>query len=981
MNNANKTKRALLASALSLVLCVSMLIGSTYAWFTDSVTSGSNIIKAGNLEVALVDADGKSLEGEMIEWAAADGRAQNEILWEPGCTYNMEPVYVVNKGSLALKYQIVITGIDGNAKLLEAIEWTITIDGEEITDLSEFVGELYPEAGKDTSGAIVLSGHMKKDAGNEYQGLTADGISIAVYATQLTAEEDSFDDQYDEKAEYAAQTLLKNVAAVAAGESATVKLESDGYVVVNNENPIGAKVAGDVTVDLNGKTLFVKAEDGNAQMSLFNIIKDGKLTVTGNGTIKMVTGANPLVTAIFNNTAGTLVIENGTYKMDHPNTSSVSLIPTIIDNNGNVAAVTTTINDGNFYHTRCMFRNFPSNNGITRLTINGGTFNGKADGWATIWNQKASGSTNEGQSLIEINGGTFNYVEINNEFNTGVTVKDGVTTYAPLKVGKNTYHVSTGMADSWYEYPTVPGKIEADIYLPEDLYAFSMMYKNGDLTETGSHSDLTLKADLDFAGKEWEPIGRFCTNIHGGNHTISNLSNSLLGCVYDCQIYDLTLKNVTAKGSAAGVIAKEMAGDMYLNNVVIAGQNTVTFVEDGEKNWPEEGRGVGALCGVSLIGCGGHGDVNVTIDGTIAVNYGENTLFDNNTNLENLGVSKECGLNMYKPNAFVTVTGAENITTTGSWSVKVSTAKGLQNFLDSAKDGMTIYLTEGVDYGFIELGRPTKNNDTVMTCETHSYSTTNAAEFKEHLADGQWHSTPQYTTTLKNLTVVGAKDATVAGLLTTSGHMYGDVYDYVRDKDYDVGSAYYNTLNLSNVVFSKVNFTAKIDINTADATSVYDGVTFDECTFTTGGTDSSNGAAIRYYNEVNNGNVKNIVVKNCAFNNCYQGVYVQNVNGVTVTGSTFDTTGHNAIGIQGSNVNLKKVVIIGNTFNKIGDRVIRFDTVASDSNITIQNNKATNSGNTAGEIMKATSIEAGVVTNISDNTWCGTVVNTELQDK
>ena len=86
MTKTKSTKRALLMSALALITCVSMLVGSTFAWFTDSVTSGSNIIKSGKLEIALLDAEGQSLEGEMIEWAAKDGHAQDEILWEPGCT-------------------------------------------------------------------------------------------------------------------------------------------------------------------------------------------------------------------------------------------------------------------------------------------------------------------------------------------------------------------------------------------------------------------------------------------------------------------------------------------------------------------------------------------------------------------------------------------------------------------------------------------------------------------------------------------------------------------------------------------------------------------------------------------------------------------------------------------------------------------------------------------------------------------------------
>lgn len=315
-------------------------------------------------------------------------------------------------------------------------------------------------------------------------------------------------------------------------------------------------------------------------------------------------------------------------------------------------------------------------------------------------------------------------------------------------------------------------------------------------------------------------------------------------------------------------------------------------------------------------------------------------------------------------------------------TILIGTTNDLQNALDHATDGDIIRLAEGVSYGVVYLGRPTKHNDTQMYCETHNYTTTNAADFVAHLAESGYHTTPRYTTTLKNITVVGAKGATVAGLIATSGHMYGDVYDYVRDKDYDTGSAYYLTLNMENVLFSNVSFAGKIDINTSDATSVYNGITFDKCTFTTGGTASANGAAIRYYNEANNGNVKNIVVKECTFKNCYQGIYAHHVNGISVTDCTFDTTGHNALAIQSTDspVALKNVVITGNTFSNIGDRVIRFGMIGADSSITIQNNVATNSGDEDGEVMKAVSIESGIKTDIKGNTWNGIVVDDQLKD-
>ena len=191
MTNRVSTKRALVLSLLSMLLCVSMLIGSTYAWFTDTATTAVNKIQAGTLDVALEmstdnGATWTKAEGKTLNFMTADNHT--EILWEPGCTYALPLLRVVNKGNLSLKYEIVITGIDGDAELNKAIEWTIP---------AEKTGNLAAGA---TSDAIAISGHMKETAGNEYQGKSIDGIAITVYATQYTGESDSNGNTYDENA-------------------------------------------------------------------------------------------------------------------------------------------------------------------------------------------------------------------------------------------------------------------------------------------------------------------------------------------------------------------------------------------------------------------------------------------------------------------------------------------------------------------------------------------------------------------------------------------------------------------------------------------------------------------------------------------------------------------------------------------------------------------------------------------------------------
>lgn len=194
----NKTsKRALLTSVLSIALCLSMLIGTTFAWFTDTATTSVSKIVSGKLDIDLVDASNQTVTGRQLNWQTADKRAQSAILWEPGCTYNLEPVKLVNNGNLAAKCAVKITGVTGSNKLLEALDWTL--NGVPMADQTIV---LYPTTSEDEPSSLELNitASMKTTAGNEYQNLTLDGIAITVYATQANAENDSFGPDYDKDA-------------------------------------------------------------------------------------------------------------------------------------------------------------------------------------------------------------------------------------------------------------------------------------------------------------------------------------------------------------------------------------------------------------------------------------------------------------------------------------------------------------------------------------------------------------------------------------------------------------------------------------------------------------------------------------------------------------------------------------------------------------------------------------------------------------
>ena len=210
MNNRKATKRALLTSVMALVMCVVMLVGTTFAWFADTATANVNKIEAGKLKVLLVDKDGNNLKGKTLEWKAKDNREQSKIFWEPGCEYELQDVYVKNDGNLALKYKIEITGIKGSDKLNEVITWTIN-DANLSADHHLGAGE--------TSTALTIKGHMDENAGNEYKNLTIENIAITVVATQDTVEYDSNGKDYDAKATYpmvVSQSTLNSTLTLAA---------------------------------------------------------------------------------------------------------------------------------------------------------------------------------------------------------------------------------------------------------------------------------------------------------------------------------------------------------------------------------------------------------------------------------------------------------------------------------------------------------------------------------------------------------------------------------------------------------------------------------------------------------------------------------------------------------------------------------------------------------------------------------------------
>ena len=225
MSNKRATKRALLTSILAICLCLVMLIGSTFAWFTDTASTGVNKIVAGNLDVELLmyqeDENGNAGYVNISENKApifgteSSNVAQNnnlDTVWEPGKT-QVAYLAIENKGNLALKYKVAlnVTNPADGKDLYQVMQYAIVKDANatDSTPLSWTTGSNVTVGQQPVSEEVSLAVgathyfalliHMDENAGNDYQNGKVD-FDLTVYATQDTVEADSFGTEYDKDA-------------------------------------------------------------------------------------------------------------------------------------------------------------------------------------------------------------------------------------------------------------------------------------------------------------------------------------------------------------------------------------------------------------------------------------------------------------------------------------------------------------------------------------------------------------------------------------------------------------------------------------------------------------------------------------------------------------------------------------------------------------------------------------------------------------
>ena len=336
--NSKNTKKALLTSVLAMAVCLAMLVGSTFAWFTDTATTGINKIQSGNLDVEL------EYSKDFAEWKKVDNTTkvfEDSTEWEPGRT---EIVYlrVKNAGNLALKYTLGLGNIyeskgknvAGNFYFLSnfvkmgAVEATAAFENraaaigavEPVADTFKALGE------KGVVGATLNSGaaktyamvvYMPTEVGNEANPKNKDpywaaklSFGVSVNASQATVENDSFDNQYDAKA----PTVFAKFSTQAGAHEITENMQANGRT-----GAVEALKDAQVTINADVYAVYAKDNDGVGAAIAVWADADSKVVINGGDFRQVGAPADDNCDLIYASKNAQIEINGGTFKAAQPN--------------------------------------------------------------------------------------------------------------------------------------------------------------------------------------------------------------------------------------------------------------------------------------------------------------------------------------------------------------------------------------------------------------------------------------------------------------------------------------------------------------------------------------------------------------------------------------------------------------------------------------------------------------------------------------
>ena len=851
MASKKQTRRALFMSIVSLILCCAMLVGTTFAWFTDEVTSGINQITAGNLDVELYHSDNEIKEEKVDSTTVLFDDIE---LWEPGAVV-YENFKIVNEGNLALKYQLALnfanaTKNENGRTLADVLKVAVVDDGfsgdrEEAkklsyaNDLSTFAisGNLMEGQASKTYGVVIY--WEPGDNDNDYnmnnlreEVLTID-LGVELFATQVENENDSFDNTYDKDAslempEIRVETPTADalLAALAAGETAVLTADTELKLDEDLIIPKGLTSA----IDLGGNTLTIS---GNG-----SIMAEGNLIID-NGELNGSAGASGTLTAaiVVNDGAIVELRDDVTINVLQGGLGVLALGGTLVVDGSavNVADGGTGIFTTGYMGAVC----------DADIIIKSGSVNGDGTainiGTASDLNIEIGASANVGK-IIGGYGGTSAVITYYGD--TAPDVADDAAAELVIRkaVAEGVY-VDTTKANH-YTIESKAGLMNLNALLA------SVVPGEGNIIT------VDLMVDVDLAGEKWAPIESMWVVFNGNNHTIKNVNAGMAsdgrrsgfwayaGAV---TINDLILENVTVSGSQAGTFVGSAEG-AKINNCYLKGSNTVNYVA-GIEDWP----GIGAVSGIVT-----NSNINVTIESGATVTLNKNAMSTPATFIDNL-------TGYLNANDGTVVNNGTVVVNQG-----VSTAEELTAAVNNATDGSTIYflndingdatvlqkrdvsiVIDGKDYkydGIIYVqGGQLGDGPETLTIQNVNFTTStekgefincNSSQVGERYAHNLTVQNCTFTTSVSDVVAlrlrqtynITMKDCKVKGLhsaIWATGGMEGIVVDNLTANTTNGGVSFGNSkdvvLKNSNIsVTGKYSYGVRVDASVATTLNVID---------------------------------------------------------------------------------------------------------------------------------------------------------------
>ena len=320
-----ETKKSLWLCAVSIMLCAVLLIGTTFAWFTDSVTNKGNVIQAGNLDVQFSYRDlMDDAEDDYVNVETAQNKLFENIKWEPGRSFGYD-FKVSNEGSLAFDWELSFQNIKceggNNVNIADVLDVYVlkdvnaeTLDGVTpvtLSNLSNGVvtsGQLTTENPSKTFSVVIK---MKETANNDYQDANV-AFDIYLRAKQAIVEEDGFaNNTYDKNAEY--DPLL-----VSTNTELTEALASGKPVALSNDIALTAPLAitNDITIIGNGNTLTIP--DGTDRViNVMNTTEPLTITLKGLDMQGPTTGTYTRGISLYDTKDVTLIMDDCTLSANY----------------------------------------------------------------------------------------------------------------------------------------------------------------------------------------------------------------------------------------------------------------------------------------------------------------------------------------------------------------------------------------------------------------------------------------------------------------------------------------------------------------------------------------------------------------------------------------------------------------------------------------------------------------------------------------